>query len=234
MNKTKKILVISCTFIICLVLSFVIGRLSIIQNYKLIDIPCASRLLNSRELIKNKDIEYIKVSSNMINDNIILNDSEIIGKYVGSNCAINKGSFFFENEIEEISSMNDSSYFEIKKNETIYELFVKNTEVNLAHINNNMYVDLYLTIEKPEIVSDLLVSGVKICGLYNNEYEDITMNNDKRNSLSIISLIVNNDMVSILNKAQLYGKISIIPPSNPYEERKMFINKKGEILNYIN
>lgn len=234
MNKTKKILIISCIFIIGLVSSFILGRFQVIKSYDLIDVPCANRYLANRDLIKNKDIEYIKVPSSVLNENIILNENEIIGRYVSSDYFINESSFFFRNTIESASNMDDSSYFEIGKDETIYELFVKNTDVNAAHINNNMYVDLYLTIEKPDIISDLLISGVKICGLYNSNYEDITRNNDKRSNLSIISFIVNNDMVSILNKAQLYGKLSIIPPSNPYEERDMYINKKGEIINYIN
>lgn len=234
MNKTKKILIISCIFIIGFVLSFILGRFQIISSYKLVDVPCASRYLENRELIKNKDIEYIKVSSAILDENIILNENEIIGRYVSNDYFVNKGSFFFRNIIENGSDMDDLNYLKINKDETIYELFVKNTNVNAAHINNNMYVDLYLTIDKPDIISDLLISGVKICGLYDSNYEDITRNNGDRSSLSIISLIVNSDMVSILNKAQLYGKLSIVPPSNPYEERDMYINKKGEIINYIN
>lgn len=234
MDKIKKKLIIFGVFFVALVLSFILGRLQVINSYKLVSVPYASEYLDSRTLIKNKDISYTKVPSSLLNENILLNDSEIIGKYVSSNSFINEGSLFFRNTVEDLSTMNDASYFEIEEDETVYELFVKNIDVNAAHINNNMYVDLYLTIDKPSILSDLLISGVKICGLYNSDYEDVNKSDSKRNNLSIISLVITNDMIPILNKAQLIGKISIVPCNYPYEYKTMSINKEGEIMNYLN
>lgn len=233
MDNLKKKLILFGAFVLSIIISFVLGRLGVINSYKLVSVPFASEKLDSRTLIKNKDIKYAKVPSSLLNEDILTSESEIIGKYVGSSCFINEGSFFFRDSIEDISNMNDASLLEVDDDEVVYELFVKNIDVNAAHINNNMYVDLYLTIEKPYIISDLLVSNIKVCGLYNNNYEDIRVD-DKRNNLSIISLIIKEDMISLLNKAQIIGKLSIVPTSSPYGAKDMSINKEGEIMNYIN
>lgn len=232
-NLKKKVIIFGC-FFVALILSFILGRLQVINSYKLVSIPYANDYLEARTLIKNKDISYTKVPSSLINDEMILEEGDIIGKYVSASSFINEGSFFFRSNIEDISDMKDASFFEINEGETVYELFIKNIDVNAAHINNNMYVDLYLTLEKPVIMSDLLLSGAKVCGLYNNNYEDVNKSDDKRNNLAIISLVVDENMISILNKAQLVGKLSIVPSNNPYEYRDMYVNKEGEIMNYLN
>lgn len=234
MGNVRKKLIIIAAFLVVITLSFILGRLQVIRSYKLVSVPYASEYLDSRTLIKNKDISYTKVPSSLINDEIITSEGEIIGKYVGTNTFINEGSLFFRNMVEDISNMNDASYFEIKEDEVVYELFVKNIDVNAAHINNNMYVDLYLTIEKPIIMSDQIISGAQICGLYNTNYEDVNKSENKRSNLAIISLVVNEDMIPILNKAQIVGKLSIVPSSNPYDYRGMSINKEGDIMNYLN
>ena len=233
MDNLKKKLILFGVFILLIVLSFILGRLEVINKYKLVDVPVTSEYLESRTLIKNKDIKHVKVPSSLLNEDMYLSEGEIIGKYVSASTPINEGSFFFRNMVDDVSNMNDASLFEVSNDEVVYELFVKNIDVNAAHINNNMYVDLYLTIEKPEIISDLLISNTKICGLYNNNYEDINRD-DKRNNLSIISLVIKADMIPLLNKAQLVGKLSIVPSSDPYGQKSMSINKEGEIMNYIN
>ena len=92
-------------------------------------------------------------------------------------------------------------------------------------------------IEQMPDVEQVIVpigGGGLISGLYNSDYEDVNKSDNKRNNLSIISLVITNDMIPILNKAQLIGKISIVPCNYPYEYKTMSINKEGEIMNYLN
>ena len=233
MDNLKKKLILFGVFILLIFISFILGRLEVINKYKLTDVIVASEYLESRTLIKNKDIKHVKVPSSLLNEDMLLNESEVIGKYVGASSIINEGSFCFRDSVDDVSNMNDASLFEVGEDEVVYELFVKNIDVNAAHINNNMFVDLYLTIEKPEIISDLLISNTKICGLYNNNYDDINKE-DKRNNLSIISLVIKADMIPILNKAQLVGKLSIVPSNDPYGQKVMSINKEGDIMSFLN
>lgn len=221
-------------FLVMLVLAFLGGVLIVSNKYKLIDVPIAGGFLDKREVIKNKDIEYIKMPKVYVNEDVILDENELIGKYINNDYFVNAGSFFYRNFIDDEFSMNDIDYIKLDNNKTVYELFVKDASLNAAHLNKNMYVDLYLTIDKPNVMSDLLISGAKICGLYNNNYEDINKSDSKNNSLAIVSLVVDYDMVSLLNKGMLIGDISVIPCSNPYTERECMINGKGDIINYLN
>lgn len=212
--------------------SFLIGSFYSSYKYSFVDVPVASCFLDKRSVIKNRDIKYIKLPEMYLDKDIIVDESLLIGRYISSDYYVNEGSFFYSDFIEDESLMNDIDYINIDSNMTVYELNVNNIFVNAAHLNKNMYVDLYLTIEKPLVISDLFISNVKICGLYNNAYQEVEKNSDK--SLSIISLIVNKDMVSLLNKALLIGDISIIPCNDPYTSKECFINRKGDIINYLN
>lgn len=228
-NKGFRIIFVLVGFTI----SFLFGFFSFKNKYKLIDVPVASSYLDRRSVIKNKDIDYIKMPKNSIDEGVILDENLLIGKYIKSDYYLNKGALFYSSFIEDEGSMNDIDYLDLDSNSTIYELFINNVSANAAHLNKNMYVDLYLTLDKPSVMSELLISGAKICGLYNNNYEELNENN-KNNNLSIISLVIDKDMVSLLNKGVMLGEVSIIPCSNPYDEKDCFINRKGDIINYLN
>ena len=117
MDNLKKKLILFGVFILLIVLSFILGRLEVINKYKLVDVPVTSEYLESRTLIKNKDIKYVKIPSSLLNEEMLLSENEIIGKYVSASTPINEGSFFFRNMVDDVSNMNDASLFEVSDDE---------------------------------------------------------------------------------------------------------------------
>ena len=71
MDNLKKKLILFGVFILLIVLSFILGRLEVINKYKLTDVIVASEYLESRALIKNKDIKHVKVPSSLLNEDML-------------------------------------------------------------------------------------------------------------------------------------------------------------------
>ena len=229
--KKKKTIIVLSVFI-SISISFIGGYLISSSRYHFVDVPVANEILISRDIIKNKDIKIIKLPKEYIGDNVVLDEEQLIGKYVSLNTIINENSVIYNNQIEDIDNMNDYALLNIKDNEVIYDLYTNDVSVNTAYLNNNMYIDLYLTIERPEIVSDLLIGSVKVCGLYDNNNLDFNIKENK--NINIISIVIDKDMVPLLNKALKLGTISLTPCSDPYSVKDKYLNREGVLMQYIN
>ena len=126
--------------------------------------------------------------------------------------------------------MKDSSHLLLEKNQVTYDLYVKDIEVNPANILKGMRCDLYFTLNRQDVVSDLLIEDAKIIGLYDLNNQQIV---DNLTTLNIISIAIDEDMVTYLNKALAIGKIKLIIGDDLYENKKVKINLSDTILNYL-
>lgn len=185
-----------------------------------------------RTMIEENFIKKIKVPKAFIGENYYQSKDDIVGKYVKQNACVSKDSMFYKNLIESVDEMKDGVHTKLLKGQVTYDLFIKDISVNPAHLTEEMYVDLYLTINRKEVISDLLISGTKIIGLYDNKGQEIRANEINAN-LSTISIAINPDMVSYLNKAITIGEISIIVNSDLYAKREVKMNLSQDLLNYI-
>ena len=93
-----------------------------------------------------------------------------------------------------------------------------------------MRCDLYFTLNRQDVVSDLLIEDAKIIGLYDLNNQQIV---DNLTTLNIISIAIDEDMVTYLNKALAIGKIKLIIGDDLYENKKVKINLSDTILNYL-
>lgn len=192
----------------------------------------AKASLPQRTVITDDLLEEVKVPKEYVKDNAFVNKEEIIGKYVKLNSYIPKGSLFYKEALDDIESMKDSAHAELKDDEITFDLFAKKIAVNPAHLLKGMNVDLYLTINKKELESDLLISNAKIIGLYdvnNKEIKDY----DKDSKLGTISIAIKKDMVPYLNKALAIGDVSLLVGSNLYKNKVCTMNDTSEVFKLL-
>lgn len=186
--------------------------------------------IGEREKIDEAYLKTILVPKAYISEDIYLNENDIIGKYTKLNTSIAKGSLFYKTYLEDFNNMKDSSHLLLEKNQVTYDLYVKDIEVNPANILKGMRCDLYFTLNRQDIASDLLIEDAKIIGLYDLNNQQIV---DNLTTLNIISIAIDEDMVTYLNKALAIGKIKLIIGDDLYENKKVKINLSDTILNYL-
>ncbi|MBR4461736.1 MAG: hypothetical protein IKS51_04070 [Erysipelotrichaceae bacterium] len=228
----KKILII---FSIVLLLSFslflsVKTYLEYRQDY--VDVCVASHQISQRTQLSDKDIEIIRLPKQILNEDV-LNDPEMIkGNYVKLSYSIPKGSLFYKTALE--SDIRDLANTLLMKGQVNYDLYTAEVKINSGSIATDMYVDLYLTVtrnDKP--ISDLLIRDCRITGLYDSNDRQI-LNYDLDSKVQIISLAIDEDEVSIINKALKVGELSVIVSNKAYQNAVYStLNRDSAVLEYL-
>ncbi len=228
----KKILMITIPAAVvgvCLYFS-VSAYLKYSEDY--IKVYTASHQISQRTQISEKDLKELEVPKEFLTDDVYLKKEEILGKYVRLSYSIPKGSLFYKSALE--SDIKDLAYTLLMNRQAVYDIYVSEVKVNAGSLNTGMYVDLYLTIntnDKP--VSDLLLEYCRIIGLYDTNGKQI-MNYNIDSRVGIISLAVDRNDVSFINKALAVGEIRIVAGSGTYStDRFSRLNEESPLLEYL-
>lgn len=228
----KKITLIILGFILIIGLDFI--GIHYYSKYLIgyTTIYVSSHQLMQRNKISNDDLKEVVVPKDYISEDVYIDKDDILDKYVKLSYSIPKGSFIYKSAIE--NSGKDINNTLLLDNEVNYDVYTSDIKVNSGILNKNMKVDLYLTIPnngKP--VSDLFLSNVRIIGLYDSNEKEI-QNYDNDSRVHILSLAINKDDVSYLNKALMIGEIKIIISSDTYDDTKTStLNRNSEIFSFL-
>ena len=232
-RKNKKALVLLFSTIVFILLVGLVCFIYCNNKLKLQEVCIAKYSLNNRTLISQDEIEVVKVPKSYLNGNIILNKEDVVGKYVKINTRVPKGSFFYDDAIEEYEIIKDKLNSELEDDEVNFDLNVNNINVNQSYLVKGMYVDLYLTIDKNnKVLSDLLINNVRIIGMYDVNHQEIK-DYDNKTILQSICLAVPKDTISYLYKAQVIGQLSLVVGNNGYKNVSSILNKNTDIFEYL-
>lgn len=201
------------------------------ENY--VEVYVASHNIFQRKCIDEKDLELRVIPYQYLSNDIYVEKDEMLGKYVKLSYSIPKGSFIYKTALED--DIKDLSHTLLKDGEVNYDIYTSEVKVNPRSLGLGMYVDLYLTIgnnrEKP--ISGVLIENARITGLYDNQGMAIG-DYDNESRISIISIAINKDYVTFLNKALLVGNINVIVNNNTYElDKKCILHEESEVFMYL-
>lgn len=188
--------------------------------------------LSNRSLISEEEIEIKRVPLSYLSEEIYLNKEDIVGKYVKINTIVPKGSFFYRGALDTLDNMKDKLASDLLTGEVSFDIYARDIKANQAYLLKGMYVDLYLTINKDRVLSDLLINNLKIIGLYDINHNEIK-DYDNNTILETIVLAVPKEAVSYLNKAQVIGELSLVIGENTYKDVKTELNKSATIFEYL-
>lgn len=231
MTKKKNIMII---FISLLSISFCIlfSLLYCRNKLKLVKVPIATYSLGKRTLIEEMTYEVIEAPAVLLNDEIIIDEDFLKNKCVRIDAFIPKGSFFYKSFLEDVGKVSDNLVYDLKNDEVVYDINANDLKVNQAYLKEGMYIDIYFTINKDKVVSDLLINNIKIIGLYDLNHMKI-MDYDDNAILQNIVLAIPYDAVSYLNKAQAIGYLNIVVGKDCYEDVDSKLNKNSIIFEYL-
>ena len=192
----------------------------------------ASHQLSQRSKISAEDLVEMEVPKEFLTDDVYVNKQDIIGKYVRLSHTIPKGSLIYRMALE--SDIKDLAATLLMPGQVNYDLFVNEIKINTGSIAENMYVDLYLTINgKQRSFSDLLIGDCRITGLYDYNGKRVRdFDTDQR--IQIVSIAVGKDDIGILNMAMLSGEISVLVSKEPYQVNSFSkLNSGSELFELI-
>lgn len=108
-------------------------------------------------------IKYIEVSKTELNENLIINIDNIIGKYPRESMKINQYVYEYQ--------FTDKQEYDLEENERIITLKLSIEQSNGWHIKKDQIVDLILINEKESI--QLVIEDIKIEKIFNDQLYDI-------------------------------------------------------------
>lgn len=225
------VIVISIVFSACLLSA---GAYFIYTKvFCLTSVYISSHNLAQRTLISQEDIIEKKIPKLYVSEDFYTDVDDIIGKYVKLSYSIPKGSYFYKTAIED--NFDDLAYSLLNKDEVSYDIYTSEVKINPGSLAKNMNLNLYLTIKnKEELISDLLISNLRIIGFYDvdgNLIEDY----DKQTRVHIVEVAVGKDDVSLLNKAMVLGDVRVVVGSDTYYNNNgTLVNTNSKLFTYIN
>lgn len=228
MPKKKKIII----SIITLLLFFAATLFYCRKELELVKVPVASYSLGKRTLIDNTTFKEVLVPKRYLNNEVILDKELLSGKCVRIDGFVPKGSFFYESVLDDVSNIDDKLTYDLKDDEVAYDINANDLKANQAYLKEGMYVDVYLTVSKDRVLSDLLINNVKIIGLYDLNHKKI-LSFDNNAVLQNITLALPSEAVSYLNKAQAIGSLNIVIGKDCYEDVGSQLNSNSMVFNYL-
>lgn len=206
------------------ILGVVAGVLVLVIGYNLrvknkinpITVPYAKKTLVERTLITEKEIGYVKVSSNVVTSspNIITDASKIMNHYVAIGTKIPNGSLFYQSAVVEKKELPDSAFADIKDGYTIYSLSVdvKKTYGNSIYPGNT--IDLYLraTTDENKVIFGKFIEKIKVLAVKDASGDHLFEDTVETRTPAELLFAVPDDMYLLLMKAgYVKGDIEIIP-----------------------
>ena len=228
----KKILVLVVAILFmstCLFLSLK-SYLTYKEDY--VSVYVASHQIGQRTLISEIDLSEMKLPKQIINDDIYTGLEDIEGKYVKLGYSIPKGSLIYRTALE--SDIKDLANTLLFDKQVSYDLYTNEIRINPNTLSENMYIDIYLTINNSnKALSDLLIKDCRIIGIYDNNGQRI-LSFDQFSKVAIISIAIEEDEVVVLNKALKIGEVSGIITNNTYQsDIRSKLNEESELYEYL-
>ncbi|NLC48615.1 MAG: hypothetical protein GX758_04580 [Tenericutes bacterium] len=204
---------------ICLAILFVAYNYRIKQLTNPVSVPYAIEDIPARTLIEKEMLGTVKIASVMLNTNVVVSDTNIIGKYVNYNTFIPAGSLFYSSILVNWESMPDAAWSNIYKENTIVSLNV-NTKTTYG---NSIYpsdkIDLYYKSvdEDGKIVLGKLIEGIEVLAVKDKSGKHILKRSSEQREASALIFSVPEDMHLLLRKSMyLDGELIPVPRNAAY------------------
>jgi Flp pilus assembly protein CpaB len=203
-----------------------------VLNY--IEVPVLNKDLSQRDLISKKDIDIIKLPSEFINEDIILDKKLLVDQYVKLGNNINSFTLISKNQLENTGKMNGYGSTLLNKNQSLFSITTNLSKTSGNSLNESMNVDIYLTIEKDKnFLCDKILENVRIVSIKDSDGNAINSSNTNLIPY-IIVMAINEEYIPIMNIALKVGELDLYINNDCYEYgQESILNLDSNIMNYL-
>lgn len=184
-----------------------------------ISVPYALKNLEPRTYVTSEMLGTKKVPGSMITSNVILQSSEIIGKYVNSDIEIPKDSLIYRNTLVDWEELPSSLYGDIPDGYTIVSLPVTLESTYGNSIFPGNYIDLYYSgvDSDGKLLVGKFIESIKVLSVTDSIYNNIFEKSSDVATPKYLVFSVPEEMHLLLRKAlYLPGTIFPVPRNAEY------------------
>jgi len=236
----NKSIVTIIAIIVCFVILFFAYRYRVNKAINAVNVPIAVKTLQGRDEITESDIKTVKVARSMITNNVILNKSDLVGKFVNYNTFVPEGSMFYKTAVVNWSQMPDSAWSGISNGNTIVSLAVNATSTFGNSIYPGDKIDLYYRNRTGGNDSKYfigpLIKGIEVLAVKDEDGQHIFKKSaEQQNAIALIFSVPDN-LHLLLRKAMYIsgGEIIPVPRNSTYKPENDELEGSDYIINFIN
>lgn len=232
--KKQKVLVTLVLVLLFGVLSYIVFDRIVKSTVDLQPIPVASEYLKEGTIITEQDITTIDVPSASLNEGIVMNRTDLVGKVVDYGNALAKGSFFYEELLADKTEVKDAGMFELDQGQIATTLIVNDKTSYSNSIRVGHKVDLFFSGtgvenegEKEKVIYGELVKQAKVLAIYNDSEDGSATKKGE----SVIVVALSYEDADLVGRAKVFGEVfpvisydalhSIENPENYYDSTRM-------------
>ena len=213
---TNKNVVTIILVIVVLVILYVGYSSSIKKQTNPVSVPVASKTIAPETQITSEDVTYIQVANSMVDQNVVRNSWDIVGKYTNINVTVPQGSMFYYEWLKNAEEIPGNWIEQLNHEEGELGYYMDVTiESTLGNsVLPNTYIDIYMKAndENGTIMFGKLLKNVKVLVVHDSSGKNIFANSNDIGSPSKIGFAVNPDMYILLKKADYLNIELVLAP----------------------
>jgi len=210
------------------------------EKIEYITIPIAASTIQPRTKITEEMIDYIKVPSSSINNEIVIKQDSIIGLYTDINALIPRGSMFYEEVLVDVNELPDSAFVEVPEGQRPYALSVALATTYGNSILPGNFIDIYIKLvdDNGQIMVGRLLSDVKILAVKDSNGNNVFENNNENRVPATLIFAVPEDIYILLKKAEYLKSTGVdlflVPQGGSISLENVITVDSQYLVNYIN
>ena len=182
-----------------------------------VKVPTAASLIGPQEEITVEDIKWVEVPSISKPSNVVLNESQIVGKYTAINATIPEGSMFYSDVLVEKDELPGTWLDKLKtdpetgKVDIPYYISVNIVTTYGNSIQPDSYVDFYMkaTSEDDSIMFGKLIENVQVLAVKDSGGEDVFTSVDSDATPAYLFFGLEDELHLLLRKAFYLSNIGV-------------------------
>lgn len=203
--KSKSVVTV-VAIAVCLIVLFFAYRYRVNNAINAISVPIASKRLDSRDEITKDSIRTVKVAASMITSNVVVNQNDLIGKFVNYNTFVPEGGLFYKSAVVTWDQMPDSAWADIEEGYTIVSLAVNATSTFGNSIYPGDKIDLYYrgyvsTSNESNLFIGKLIEGIEVLAVKDEDGNHIFKKSAEQKNAAALIFAVPEEYHLLLRKA---------------------------------
>lgn len=175
------------------------------------NIPVAKQTIQPRTLITQDMIDYIDIPPILLQQNLILSSSLVVGKYTDYNTVIPAGSLFYKDVLVDKDDLPDSSFIKVKEGDVVYNFSVtmETTYGNSIFPGNKIDIYMKAVNSSGQIMVGKLVENIEIIDVKDSNGQHVFENTEEKRIPSILIFGVPAEINILLRKASYMSNFSV-------------------------
>lgn len=192
-----------------------------------ISMPYAKETLQPKTELTEDMVGIAKVPPALVQNNVIRDQSSVLGKCVSYNTIVPAGSLFFKENIVNCEELPDAVFYDIKDGYTVFNLPVDIESSYGNSIFPGNYINIYFKAvdDDGKVIVGKLIENVKVLAVKDRDGKNVFENTDEVRTSATILFAVPEDMHLVLRKASYLGEdykaeLIPVPTSESYKTKE--------------